>query len=118
MKNPAASSGVSFNGKSILGALPSNPHLPFITAASGAVFWLFPHKDKVRVRFVKNFDRARNGQTVYSFKPSSPLCYIAFNFVQQILQTVVDSPDVSFQQVIVTEHLADNELTIVIDKEK
>jgi len=35
MKNPAASSGVSFNGKSILGALPPNPHLPFITAASG-----------------------------------------------------------------------------------
>jgi len=44
MKNPAASSGVSFNGKSILGALPPNPHLPFITAASGAVFWFFPHK--------------------------------------------------------------------------
>jgi len=76
------------------------------------------NKDKLRVRFVKNLDGARNGQTVYSFKPSSPLCYIAFNFVQQILQTVVDSPDVSFQQVIVTEHLADNELTIVIDKEK
>jgi len=51
MKNPAAmpkarkaTCGVSFNGKSILGALPPNPHLPFITAASGAVFWLFPHK--------------------------------------------------------------------------
>jgi len=44
MKNPAASSGVSFNGKNIMGALPPNPHLPFITAASGAVFWLFPHK--------------------------------------------------------------------------
>jgi ABC-type lipoprotein release transport system permease subunit len=27
--------GVSFNGKSIMRVLPQNPHLPFITAASG-----------------------------------------------------------------------------------
>jgi hypothetical protein len=44
MKNPTASSGVSFNGKSFMGVAPPNPCLPFITAASGAVFWLFPHK--------------------------------------------------------------------------
>jgi hypothetical protein len=50
MKNPAASSGVSFNGKSIMGALPPNPRLPFITAASGAVFWLFPHKPSFESR--------------------------------------------------------------------
>jgi hypothetical protein len=51
MKNPAASSGVSFNGKSFMVASPPNPLLrairerfAVITAASGAVFWLFPHK--------------------------------------------------------------------------
>jgi len=44
MKNPTASSGVSFNGKSFMVAPPPNPRLPFITAASGSVFWLFPHK--------------------------------------------------------------------------
>jgi hypothetical protein len=50
MKNPAASSGVSFNEKSDMRAPPPNPgwfenqRFRFITAASGAVFWLFPHK--------------------------------------------------------------------------
>jgi hypothetical protein len=35
MKNPAASSGVSFNGKSFIGIALPNPCTPFITAASG-----------------------------------------------------------------------------------
>jgi hypothetical protein len=35
MKYPAASSGVSFNGKNFMGVAPPNPALPFITAASG-----------------------------------------------------------------------------------
>jgi len=45
MKNLAASCGVSFNGKSFMGAQSPSPRWPFITAANGAVFWLFPHKN-------------------------------------------------------------------------
>jgi hypothetical protein len=43
MKNPTANSGGFFNGKSFMGVAPSNLCTPFIIAASGAVFWLFPH---------------------------------------------------------------------------
>jgi hypothetical protein len=74
--------------------------------------------DKVRVRFANHLGGATNGPIVYFFKPSSALCYIAFNFVQQILKALADDPEVSSQQVIVTGQLADNELTIMINKEK
>lgn len=73
--------------------------------------------DVVRMRLVEDLAVDSNGQVSYTFRPSSPFCPIAVYLVQQIKQVAAEVPGVASQKITVTDYVAAEELTILINKE-
>ena len=73
--------------------------------------------DVVRMRLVEDLVADSNGQVSYTFRPSSPFCPIAVFLVQQIKQAAAEVPGVTSQKITVTDYVAAEELTNLINKE-
>lgn len=73
--------------------------------------------DVVRMRLIENLTVHAEGQVSYTFRPSSPLCPIAVYLVKEIKKAVAEVPGVTNQQITVTDYVAADELTKLINKE-
>lgn len=73
--------------------------------------------DVVRMRLVENLTVEAKGRVSYTFRPSSPLCPIAVYLVQQIKQAVAEVPGVTNQTITVSNYVAAEELTKLINQE-
>ena len=73
--------------------------------------------DVLRMRLVENLTVEAKGQVSYTFRPSSPLCPIAVYLVQQIKQAVAEVPGVTNQTITVSNYVAAEELTKLINQE-
>ena len=72
--------------------------------------------DVMRMRLIENLVVEEDGQVNYTFHPSSPLCPIAVHLVQQIKLAVAEVPGVSKQDITVTDYIAAEQLTQLINK--
>jgi len=73
--------------------------------------------DVIRMRLIENLAVNPGGQISYTFRPSSPLCPIAVYLVKEIRATVAKVPGVINQDITVTNYVAADELTKLINKE-
>ena len=73
--------------------------------------------DVLRMRLVENLTVDAKGWVSYTFRPSSPLCPIAVYLVQQIKQAVAEVPGVTNQTITVSNYVAAEELTKLINQE-
>jgi metal-sulfur cluster biosynthetic enzyme len=71
--------------------------------------------DVVRMRLIEDLTVKADGQVLYTFHPSSPLCPIAVFLVQQIKQAVATVSGVTGQTIEVTGYVAAEELTKLIN---
>jgi metal-sulfur cluster biosynthetic enzyme len=71
----------------------------------------------VRMRLIDDLVVDPDGRVSYTFRPSSPLCPIAVFLVQQIKQAVAEVPGVKCQKITVTDYVAAEELTKLINQE-
>ena len=74
--------------------------------------------DVVRMRLVENLTVGPSGQVCYHIHPSSPLCPIAVFLAVQIKAAVASVPGVTKQRIIVTDYVAAEEITELINQEK
>jgi metal-sulfur cluster biosynthetic enzyme len=74
--------------------------------------------DVVRMRLVEDLSVSEGGQVSYEFRPSSPVCPIAVHLVQQIKQAVSEVPGVVSQKITVTDYIASEQLTELINREE
>jgi metal-sulfur cluster biosynthetic enzyme len=74
--------------------------------------------DVVRMRLVEDIEVTKSGQVRYVFRPSSPVCPIAVYLVQQIKQAVAEVPGVTSQTINVTNYVAAEQLTELINREE
>ena len=73
--------------------------------------------DVVRMRLIEKLTVHAKGQVSYTFRPSSPLCPIAVYLVKEIKGAVAEVPGVTNQEITVTDYVAADELTRLINKE-
>ncbi len=73
--------------------------------------------DVVRMRLVEDITVNLDGEVSYIFRPSSPLCPIAVYLVQQIKQAISYVPGITTQKITVTDYVAAEELTKLINQE-
>jgi len=73
--------------------------------------------DVMRMRLVEDLTVNLEGVVAYTFKPSSPLCPIAVYLVKEIKQAVAAVPGVTGQHITVTDYVAAEELTKLINQE-
>jgi metal-sulfur cluster biosynthetic enzyme len=73
--------------------------------------------DVVRMRLIENLNINAEGQVSYTFRPSSPLCPIAFYLVKEIKAAIAELPGVTNQEITVIGYVAADELTKLINKE-
>lgn len=73
--------------------------------------------DVMRMRLVEDISLNKQGEVTYTFHPSSPLCPIAVYLVQQIKQAISAVPGVTKQKITVTDYMAAEELTKLINQE-
>jgi len=73
--------------------------------------------DVLRMRLVEELNVDANGRVSYIFHPSSPFCPIAVFLVKEIKGVVAKVPGVTSQKITVTDYVAAEELTILINKE-
>ncbi len=73
--------------------------------------------DVIRMRLVETLTVDTKGRVSYTFRPSSPLCPIAVYLVQQIKQAVAEVPGVTNQTITVSDYVAAEELTKLINQE-
>jgi len=73
--------------------------------------------DVLRMRLVEDLTVSSNGGIRYTFRPSSPLCPIAVYLVQQIKLAVAEVPGVTNQTITVSDYVAAEELTKLINQE-
>jgi len=74
--------------------------------------------DVVRMKLVEDLVVDASGQVSYTFRPSSPLCPIAVYLAVQIRMTVAGVPGVSGQRIRVTNYVAAEKLTELINQEE
>ncbi|RPI94715.1 MAG: DUF59 domain-containing protein [Chloroflexi bacterium] len=74
--------------------------------------------DVVRMKLVEDLVVDASGQVSYTFQPSSPLCPIAVYLAVQIRMTVAGVPGVSGQRIRVTNYVAAEKLTELINQEE
>ncbi len=74
--------------------------------------------DVIRMRLVDDLMVDRDGRVSYTFRPSSPVCPIAVYLVQQIKGAVAEVQGVTTQKITVTDYVAAEELTKLINQEK
>ncbi|MBN2116191.1 MAG: DUF59 domain-containing protein [Anaerolineales bacterium] len=74
--------------------------------------------DVVRMKLVEDLVVDASGQVSYTFRPSSPLCPIAVYLAVQIRMTVAGVPGVSGQRIKVTNYVAAEKLTELINQEE
>jgi metal-sulfur cluster biosynthetic enzyme len=73
--------------------------------------------DVLRMRLVTDLAVGSDGLVSYTFQPSSPLCPIAVFLVKQIKQAVSEVSGVTAQKITVSDYIAADELTKLINKE-
>ena len=73
--------------------------------------------DVLRMRLIENLSVDSQGKVRYTFRPSSPLCPIAVYLVKEIKGAVAEVPGVINQEITVTDYVAADELTQLINKE-
>ena len=73
--------------------------------------------DVIRMGLVQDISADEHGRVAYTFRPSSPLCPIAVFLVQQIKIAVGQVPGVNAQKIKVSDYVAAEELTELINKE-
>jgi metal-sulfur cluster biosynthetic enzyme len=71
----------------------------------------------VRMRLIDGLVVDADGRVSYTFRSSSLLCPIAIFLVQQIKRAVAEVPGVKGQHVTVTDYVAAEELTKLINQE-
>ena len=74
--------------------------------------------DVVRMRLIENLDVSLDGLVSYTIRPSSPLCPVAVFLAIQIKMAVASVPGVVAQQITVTNYIAAEKLTELINQEK
>jgi metal-sulfur cluster biosynthetic enzyme len=73
--------------------------------------------DVVRMRLVEDIRVDSDGSVAYTFHPSSPFCPIAVYLIQQIKSAVSEIPGIVGQKITVTDYVAAEQLTNLINKE-
>jgi metal-sulfur cluster biosynthetic enzyme len=74
--------------------------------------------DVVRMRLIEDLVVNPAGVVSYTIHPSSPLCPVALFLAIQIKMAVASVPGVTAQQITVTNYIAAEELTEMINQEK
>ena len=73
--------------------------------------------DVVRMRLIDNLAVHPGGRISYTFRHSSPLCPIAVYLVKEIRGAIAEVSGVKSQEITVTDYVAADELTKLINKE-
>lgn len=73
--------------------------------------------DVVRMRLVEELVVRPDGVVSYTIRPSSPLCPVAVFLAIQIKLAVASVPGVTDQQITVTNYIAAEQLTEMINQE-
>ena len=74
--------------------------------------------DVARMKLIENLVVDTSGLVSYTFQPSSPLCPIAVHLAVQIRMTVAGVPGISGQRIRVTNYVAAEKLTELINQEE
>lgn len=73
--------------------------------------------DVLRMRLIEDLLVSPEGQVSYTIRPSSPLCPVAVFLAIQIKMTVASVSGVAGQQITVTNYVAAEQLTEMINQE-
>ena len=74
--------------------------------------------DVVRMRLIEDLAVGPDGLVSYTIRPSSPLCPVAVFLAIQIKMAVASVPGVVAQQITVTNYIAAEKLTELINQEE
>jgi metal-sulfur cluster biosynthetic enzyme len=74
--------------------------------------------DVVRMKLIEDLVVDASGQVSYTIRPSSPLCPIAVFLAVQVKMTVASVPGVSGQRITVTNYIAAEKLTELINQDE
>lgn len=74
--------------------------------------------DVVRMRLIEDLVASADGLVSYTIRPSSPLCPVAVFLAIQIKMAVASVPGVVAQQITVTNYIAAEKLTEMINQEE
>jgi len=74
--------------------------------------------DVVRMKLIEDLVVYSSGIVSYTIRPSSPLCPIAVYLEVQVRMTVAGVPGVSGQRITVTNYIASEKLTELINQEE
>ncbi len=74
--------------------------------------------DVVRMRLIEDLVASPDGLVSYTIRPSSPLCPVAVLLAIQIKMTVASVAGVARQQITVTNYVAAEELTEMINQDE
>lgn len=74
--------------------------------------------DVVRMRLIEDLVVSPDGLVSYTIRPSSPLCPVAVFLAIQIKMAVASVPGVVAQQITVTNYIAAEKLTEMINQEE
>jgi len=79
---------------------------------------LFDHIGKDTPKLIEDLVVYSSGIVSYTIRPSSPLCPIAVYLEVQVRMTVAGVPGVSGQRITVTNYIASEKLTELINQEE
>jgi metal-sulfur cluster biosynthetic enzyme len=74
--------------------------------------------DVARMRLIENLVVSADGLVSYTIRPSSPLCPVAVFLAIQIKMSIASVPGVVAQQIAVTNYVAAEKLTELINQEE
>jgi metal-sulfur cluster biosynthetic enzyme len=74
--------------------------------------------DVVRMKLIENLVVDTSGLVSYTIRPSSPLCPIAVFLAVQVKMMVASVPGVTAQKITVTNYIAAEKLTELINQEE
>ncbi len=72
--------------------------------------------DVVRMELVQNLAVDDEGNVIYEFRPSSPLCPLAAPLALDIIQAIKEVPGIAKQSITVVDYIQAEQLNIVLKK--
>jgi len=72
--------------------------------------------DVVHMKLVQNLSVDDEGNVVYKFRPSSPLCPLAAPLALDIIQAIKEVPGTAKQSITVVDYIQADQLNIVLKK--